>query len=34
MRRRLLDGLTYVWDAALAAGSPVTVLDRLLNAGP
>ena len=37
MRRRLMDGLTEVWDAALAArraispGSPVAVLDRLLR---
>ena len=37
MRRRLLDGLTGVWSAALDArraivpGSPVAVLDRLLR---
>ncbi len=37
MRRSLLDGLTGVWDAALAArrelsaGSPVVLLDRLLR---
>src|SRR5262249_7028548 len=36
MRRKLLDGLTGLWEAALAArralaqGSPVAVLDRLL----
>ena len=39
MVRRLLDGLTATWQAALAArrelcpSSPVTVLDRLLNDG-
>ncbi len=39
MRRRLLDGLTERWDAALEArrgmnpGSPVAVLDVLLRAG-
>jgi hypothetical protein len=38
MRRQLLDGLTGPWQAALAArraiapGSPVDVLDRLLRA--
>jgi hypothetical protein len=37
MSQRLLDGLTEVWDEALAArrrispGSPVAVLDRLLR---
>lgn len=37
MRRRLMDGLTEVWETALAArraispGSPVSVLDRLLR---
>jgi hypothetical protein len=39
MRQRLMDGLTEVWEAALAArraispGSPVAVLDRLLRSG-
>jgi integrase len=38
MRRQLLDGLTGLWDAvlearrAIASGSPVDVLDRLLRA--
>ena len=37
MRRRLLDGLTELWEAALDArralspGSPVATLDRLLR---
>ena len=37
MRRRLLDGLTEMWEAALeercalAPGSPVAALDRLLS---
>ena len=37
MRRRLLDGLTELWEAALDArralspGSPVAILDRLLR---
>jgi hypothetical protein len=37
MRRQLLDGLTGLWEAALdarqamAPGSPVAVLDRLLT---
>jgi hypothetical protein len=37
MRRQLLDGLTGLWEAALAerramsSGSPVAVLDRLLR---
>jgi integrase len=39
MERRLLDGLTAVWESALDArrrmsdGSPVAVLDRLLRVG-
>jgi hypothetical protein len=38
-RQRLMDGLTAVWETALAArremspGSPVTALDRLLRRG-
>jgi hypothetical protein len=37
MRKHLLDGLTQLWEAALAArreiapGSPVDALDRLLR---
>jgi hypothetical protein len=37
MRRRLMDGLTSLWEAALDerramnSGSPVVVLDRLLT---
>ena len=40
MTRRLLDGLTELWEVALAARrefdprSPVAALDRLLGEGP